>query len=145
MENGPEADRLRPVWFCLIVTAVLFHCNGAFFLPVSRRARSIGHPPDVENRTKIALQASLTAAFARFSTPCTVSFHCNGAFFLPVSRRARSIGHPPDVENRTKIALQASLTAIFVRFSTPCELVTFISLTSSCHWQILRRWLLQTS
>ncbi|MEY8395516.1 hypothetical protein AALB64_11960, partial [Lachnospiraceae bacterium 45-P1] len=38
------------------------------------RARSIGRPPDVENRKKIAFQASLTAAFARFSTPCVVFF-----------------------------------------------------------------------
>jgi len=43
--------------------------HGAHLLVRLRQTRSIGRLPDVENRTKTVLQASLTSVFVQFSPP----------------------------------------------------------------------------
>ena len=44
------------------------YCSGGIFLPGSAVQEAPG-PPDVENWTKIVLQASLTSVFVQFAPP----------------------------------------------------------------------------
>ena len=79
----------RPCILKFGVTPPEGYCLWGYLFVRLRQTRSIGRMPDVENRTKTVLQASLTSASVQFSPHLELLRH------LPVKIAARWGGCPP--------------------------------------------------